>query len=109
MIFMRETKHWQRVLFPDDPNYVYREKEEEKYEEFLSYIKENDSPIPEDLKKSVALRFVQANDYKISVAVQNLVEHLEWKRTYLPITLSEASKEGLMKGYIYFYGRDKAF
>lgn len=107
IILNKDDKSWQRLIFPEDGD--YRDYEEELYEKFEDYVDSRDIIIPNHVGKSLKLRFIQANHYKVEKAVEDLLTHLEWRRTNLPICLTTDQKRFLDEGLFYIHGRDKNF
>ena len=105
IIFNKDDKSWQRLIFPEDGE--YRDYEEEVYDKFEEYVDRKDIIIPNSIGKSVKMRFIQANHYKVEKAVEDLLTHLEWRRTYLPICLTTDQKRFLDEGMFYIHGRDR--
>lgn len=107
IILNKDDKSWQRLIFPEDAE--YRDYEEEMYDKFEDYIDSNDIIIPNNVGKSLKMRFIQANHYKVEKAVEDLLTHLEWRRTNLPILLTTDQKRFLDEGMFYIHGRDRNF
>lgn len=103
----RDNKNWQRLIFPEDGE--YNDHEETVYEEFKDYVKENNIMLPSVVGKAASMRFLQANHYKVKKTVEDLLNHLEWRRTTLPIILTTDQKRFLDEGLFYVHGRDRSY
>ena len=64
---------------------------------------------PSNWKIYDSLRFLQATMYKNQKTIELLLNHLEWKKTYFPFTISNKAAEILNNGFIYVHGRDIYF
>lgn len=106
-VFNCGSADWQRLIFP--ANAEYYEYEEEVYQQFLDYVNQNEVVLPSMVDKSMTMRFLQANHYKVKKAVEDILSHLDWRKTTLPIILTSMQKQFLDEGMFYIHGRDKNF
>jgi hypothetical protein len=65
---------------------------------FPSWWRENDT-----------LRFHQATGYKSHMTIQLLIDHLAWRQSYFPLSITPKAIELLNSGFIYVHGRDHLF
>jgi hypothetical protein len=107
MVLSPGTKHWQRLIFPEQKGYY--EYEEEIYQQFQEHVEEQGLVLPPNVTKSAAIRFLQANHYKVKKAVDDILSHLEWRKTTLPIILTSTQKLFLDEGLFYVHGRDRNY
>jgi hypothetical protein len=107
LVFNSGTKDWQRLIFPECSEYY--EYEEDIYEQFLDYVEDNQIVLPSLVDKSMTMRFLQANHYKVKKASEDLLSHLDWRVNTLPILLTTAQKQFLDEGMFYIHGRDRNF
>lgn len=103
----KDLSSWQRLIFPEHGE--YRQEEESSYKEFCDYVKDNNLILPSNVGKSVAIRFLQANHYKVKKTVEDLLAHLDWRKATLPIYLTTVQKQFLDEGLFYIHGRDRLF
>lgn len=107
IILQRNTKNWQRCIFPESGPYL--EFEEEKYEKLEEYIDENNIIVPSNVSKADMMRFMQANHYKPAKAIEDLLNHIDWRKQTLPIILTDVQKMFLDEGLFYIHGRDRNY
>jgi hypothetical protein len=65
--------------------------------------------LPNNWKDSNSLRFLQGTGYNIPKTLEALIEHIEWRKNYLPGKINEKGMEILNLGFIYINGRDSRF
>lgn len=107
VMFDKDSTNWQRLIFPECGE--YNDYEEEKYEELQDYIEDQNVIIPSHIGKAAFMRFHQANHYKPKKTVEDLVNHLEWRKRTLPIYLTSEQKRFLAEGLFYIHGRDRCY
>jgi hypothetical protein len=125
--FLYIPKQWEKIdLNEDEPKKSMRrvfDLPEEEYTNFElenlnqfkheldrynnTVIKQEDILIlPVDWKPCETLRFLQATHFKILDSIKLIIKYMNWKRTYLPIKITNKAVELLDSGFIYGHGRD---
>lgn len=102
----RGTKKQSRLIYP--PTEDWSDFENEKYEEFEEYLKDNNIMLPEWVKKRDKMRPITGEDYKIDAAAKNLIQILEWKDKNFPMVLTDNQKTLLTSGLYFVHGRDRS-
>ena len=79
--------------------------------ELEKYKIKNDKNVkfPEKWDDSKTLRYIQGSNYNINKAIENLINHFEWRENIFPIKISDKIIEILNLGFIYGHGRDSNF
>jgi hypothetical protein len=65
--------------------------------------------LPKDWKEYNSLRNLQATGYNIQKTIENLLQHLVWRKENFPLKITNKAMEILNLGFIYFHGRDNRF
>ena len=65
--------------------------------------------LPNKWEEPNTLRFIQGSSYNLNKAIENLINHFEWRKNLLPIKISNKIMEILNLGFIYGHGRDSNF
>jgi hypothetical protein len=107
-------KTLRRIFESKITNYLEHEKLflRELEDEIDKYNKNNSKNkliFPENYKECDKLRLHQATSYNPSKTIKLLLESIEWKRTFVPPTLTNRVLEILNCGFVYVHGRDCKF
>jgi len=91
-------------------NVKYTDYEQKMIQEFKNYAAKNNFPLRHDYWPDDAiLRFLTADEFKMSRTFEDIKEHSYWRDTLCPIQLSDRLKNFLNDGLIYIHGRDNKF
>jgi hypothetical protein len=83
--------------------------EEEKLNQFYEYeSKTKKIDYPSDWNESDTMRILQATDYDIKKAYNNIIENINWTEN-IPKTIGDKTIALLNSGFMYVHGRDHHF
>ena len=95
-----------RYIFNGQPKTEY---EETKLSQFYEYEAKNKKiNYPSDWIESDTMRMLQAADYDIKKAYNNIIENIQWLET-IPRTINDKTIYLLNSGFMYVHGRDHHF
>jgi hypothetical protein len=91
-------------------NVKYTEYETKMIQEFKNYAAKNGFEVrPDYWPDDAILRFLTADEFKMTRTLEDVKEHSYWRDTLCPIQLSDRLKNFLNDGLLYIAGRDNKF
>ena len=83
--------------------------ETEHLNQFNLFLKKKNFTLPDNWETFNTLRFLLAYSFDYEKALKFILDHIDWRSKFLPVSPSDTVKKLLNIGFVYVHGRDNRF